>query len=177
MTGYHDRVAGIRAALARLDPATVTAAVGPAMVDQVKAASTEAQTMLRRIGTTEHDVNPQRFPDPTIRTSDDRAALDDITARVLAAMGEGNWRQCPHLRRTPAQPAQVRLPLRRVDCQRCAATWRTPPPHEDDRCDLCGSRGNESFWPIRFTITSWLVLGDMCRDCAHHILPTVGATP
>ncbi len=169
-TAYATRHREILDALGALDPAAITAAVPNHWVDQVKAAAGETRAMLHHVGRVEHALNPARF-NRAVEVRDDWAGVDDVLARILAAMGDGHWTWCPHLRRTPAQPAHVQLALRRVACNRCAGTVRRPPSEEADRCDLCGSCGNATFWPVRFALTSWLVIGDMCRGCAAEIQP------
>jgi hypothetical protein len=172
---YHERYTGIRAMLARLDPAQLAAAIGTGELDQIMAATRDAHADLRHVAQTLHDGDPGRFrPDPV--SSAGQANIDDMLARVLAAMGEGRWRFCSHMRTQPAQPAVVALPVRRVDCRPCASTVRKPPMDDSDRCDLCGSRGNVTFWPVGCALANWIVLGDMCRSCADAILPLVGGT-
>lgn len=69
------------------------------------------------------------------------------------------------------------LPVRRIDCQRCSATYRRPPADEADRCDLCGSRGITEFWPLRVAVAYWIVLGDTCQPCAHELGNPAAARP
>ena len=164
---YHDRYRSILAAVASVDPEEVRRSIGAAEIDQAAAAARDAQTMLHRVGTVEQVVYPGRFPDG-VQTGNDPGRAADLWARVMAAMADPSWSTppCTHLRRTPAQPIHVQLALRRMCCSRCASTHRRPSADEADRCDLCGSRGHVTFWPVRFAVANWLVLGDMCGDCA-----------
>ena len=102
-------------------------------------------------------------------TTVDPARVRNAASRVLAAMGVGRWRGlCSHLRTHPAQPAIVRLPVRSIDCHRCVVLLpvKPPSPDEDDRCDLCGRREVDVFYPLRLALSSWLILGDVCSTCA-----------
>jgi hypothetical protein len=172
-TEYQTRYLSIRDMLDRLDAEALAADLGlrsPALLDQFGAAARETGDMHRRLAGVLRAAEPDRYRYPR-REVGDRRVVNDVRARVLAAMGEGGWTLCPHLRRTPAQPSVVLLPLRRVCCRRCAATSCKPPPGEADRCDLCGSRGHVTFWPVCLTLGNWAVLGDMCRGCAEQVNP------
>lgn len=162
-TTYHERYTSLRNGLRQLDPATLAASVGTGLVDQVQAAGRDTQADLHRVADVARTIDPERRWSG-VQESDDQNLVTDVTARVLAAMGDGRWVFCCHLKRTPSQPATVKLPLRRVDCRRCT-TVRKPPPDEDDRCDLCGTREVATFWPVCFALSTWLVVGDICRDC------------
>jgi hypothetical protein len=72
---------------------------------------------------------------------------------------------CVHLRRGGPQPSVAALALRRHQCRLCTGTVRRPPPDEDDRCDVCGTRGHVKFTPIRVQLGTVLVVGDCCHDC------------
>lgn len=73
---------------------------------------------------------------------------------------------CIHIRRSGPQPVVVSLPLKRIDCRRCAGTLRKPPTGDADRCDLCGSRGISWFIPFVAAIGPTLIAGDVCQSCA-----------
>jgi hypothetical protein len=163
-----DYQARYRAALATLTQADAgdPAATPPDHVaDQLNAAADDTEKLFFQNVDIAGALDPTFFPGPPVERSKDRALLRDNAARVLAAMGDARFRQCVHLRRTPAQPANVRLDLHRADCNLCTGTVRLPPAGEDDRCDLCGSRGNSLFTPIMLTLGHWLVSGDVCGDC------------
>jgi hypothetical protein len=94
------------------------------------------------------------YPDRDVATELLVAALLDCT-------------QCPHLRAAKGPVASLcTLPTRRVDCARCARTVRRAPPDEDDRCDVCGSRGNVWFTQFRFALGPIVFCGDVGRCCA-----------
>jgi hypothetical protein len=162
---YQTRVAAIRGALHKINRANPIADLPSQLVDQLDAAHAEAFAQLRRFGAVEAHLESGRWTRPPV-TSDDVTRVIDTQACVMAAMGDGDWRVCVHLKRTPGQPAYVLLPVRRVDCERCIGTFRRPPDDEDDRCDLCGARGVTKFWPLRVAASYWIVLGDTCRPCA-----------
>jgi hypothetical protein len=107
-------------------------------------------------------------PDRRWRQRVDVAPSDDVKALLLAAVFDCTT-ICVHLRRGGPQPAFVRLPLRRIDCERCAGTVRRPPPDEADRCDVCGARGVVTFVPLVANHGPALVLGDACSDCADEL--------
>jgi hypothetical protein len=72
---------------------------------------------------------------------------------------------CVHLRRGGPQPAIARLPLRRVDCERCIGTlWR--PATGADECDVCERRGITVFYPFAVRLGPALLVGDACCACA-----------
>ena len=146
-----DRLRGVLSGVTRDDfPAS--------LLDQADAATRDVKTTFDRLA---------RHPRVTDEIEVDRRDAADVRARVLAAMADGHkWAWCPHLRAAPAQPTHVRMPLRRLDCARCARTGRIPPAADADRCDLCGSRGHDTFWPLGLQMTYWLIIGDICQDCA-----------
>lgn len=74
--------------------------------------------------------------------------------------------ECIHLRRGGPQPSVARLPLGRVDCQRCARTVRRPPVGSEHRCDWCGADDVTEWQPRMVQLGSMLVYGDACRRCA-----------
>ena len=94
----------------------------------------------------------------------DRLLVDG--QRVEYAPRDGLTIVCIHLRRGGPRPAFFQLPLRRVDCGRCADTIRRSLPDEADRCDVCGQRGVAIFHPFAMRMGPALVLGDGCPDCA-----------
>jgi len=98
-------------------------------------------------------------------------SVDECHARTLAAIA--GFTSCPHLRDRTASPRPVyaRMPLRRLDCERCTRTFRNPPPGEADRCDWCGKRGVIEFWPLVYTTGPMLVAGDACDDCHAGLVP------
>src|SRR5215203_5038158 len=102
------------------------------LADQLAAASTDARRWHDRLGVVLPAVDPGR-------RWYHRAAgapSDDVRAYLLAAL-LGCVTVCLHLRRGGPRPAVARLPLRRVDCERCAQTLSRPPAEDDDRCDVC----------------------------------------
>lgn len=89
----------------------------------------------------------------------------EVEAHLLA--GAADCTPCPHIRvaRGP-QPILVALPLHQAMCLRCAGTVRNPPADEDDRCDLCGSRGHAEFVPIVAQAGHIVIAGDVGPCCA-----------
>jgi hypothetical protein len=110
-------------------------------------------------------VLPILQPDRTWHQRIDADPSDTVRAYLLAATLDCTT-VCIHLRRGGPRPAFVQLPLRRVDCDRCAATIRRPPPDEADRCDVCTRRGVVTFVPFALRQGPALVIGDACPDCA-----------
>jgi hypothetical protein len=129
------------------------------LVDQMEAASMDALRLQQRTAAVLRAVDPDRGWRQAI------AALDDEQeATILAAiMG---CRPCRHLRKGGPQPAVARLPLEQLDCHACIHHWRRPPAGDDDRCDICGSHGNATFWPFSATRGLVTVAGDACKRCA-----------
>jgi hypothetical protein len=176
---YQTRYRQARRALTTLsqDPEQVLKAVNfsTAQQDQMLAAGQESRSWIDRTAHVLSTLKSDQFGNPTMHTGE-RSAYIDSTARVLAAMSDGRpWPWCPHLLKNPAQPGIIALALRRIYCQRCARTNHQPPPDESDRCDLCGSRGNSSFWPVMFTMSAYVVIGDTCRPCAEALHALAGA--
>lgn len=99
--------------------------------------------------------------------------LPDQHAYLLAALLDIS--SCSHLRKGGPQPAFGSLPLRRIDCQQCVQTRRTPPPEDGDRCDVCGTRGIDFFIPFSCATGPVLVSGDACSRCAVALLPADAA--
>jgi hypothetical protein len=131
------------------------------LADQLDAAGAEARTLHDRIGAALPVLQPDRS---WVRRIDDTPS-DDVKAYILAAVLNCTT-VCVHIRRGGPQPTFVQLPLRRVDCGRCAGTLRRPPPDEGDRCDVCGARGVVTFVPFAMRQGPALVVGDACPACA-----------
>jgi hypothetical protein len=89
----------------------------------------------------------------------------ETRAHRLAAL-LGCTTVCLYLRRGGPRPAVARLPLGRVDCERCAQTLYQPPLEDVDRCDVCTSRGITTFHPFAVRQGPLLLAGDACPDCA-----------
>jgi hypothetical protein len=153
---FADRLALARRMIARgARPASVH------LADQLQAAGREARQVHDQIGA----ALPLIAPDRTWRQRVDADPSDTLRAYLLAAVLDCTT-VCIHIRRGGPRPAFVQLPTRRVDCERCVGTVRRPPPDEDDRCDVCGSRGVVMFSPFAMRQGPALVLGDACTDCA-----------
>lgn len=88
----------------------------------------------------------------------------EVAARCIVALAE--LKRCPHLLRGGPQPAWGKLALHRIDCERCAATVRLPPPGEDDRCDWCEARGVAMFTAVAIQSGPAVLIGDACSECA-----------
>jgi hypothetical protein len=151
---------------ARLDLARALIARGAAptpvhVTDQLDAAGAEARVLHDRIGATLPLLEPDRSWFQRI----DSSPSDDVRAYILAAMLDCTT-VCVHIRRGGPQPAFVQLPLRRVDCSRCAGTIRRPSSDEADRCDVCTTRGVTTFVPFAMLQGPALVVGDACPECA-----------
>ena len=131
------------------------------LADQLGAAGAEAGALHDRIGAALPILDPRRG----WRRREEAAPSDETRAYLLAALF-GCAAVCVHLRRGGPRPAFVRLPLRRIDCERCTRTLRRPPSDEDDRCDICGARGVAIFHPFAVRLGPTLVLGDACAGCA-----------
>ncbi|MBW3578526.1 MAG: hypothetical protein KY462_12445 [Actinobacteria bacterium] len=125
------------------------------VADQTDAAAAEAFASFRRLAGLAPDLTH-------------RVPRDDARAALLAAFLD--CRVCPHIREDAPEALYVRLPLRRADCARCVRTIRRPPPDEDDRCDLCGTRGVVTFRPIALHMGPLLFTGDLCRGCARLVI-------
>lgn len=131
------------------------------LADQLLAASADTRVLHDRIGL----VMPLLEPGRQWRHLCDPAPSTDTRAHLLAAL-LGCSAACCHLRRGGPQPAIARLPLHRVDCERCVQTLRRPPLDEDDRCDVCGGRETQLFHPFAVRLGPTLIVGDACLDCA-----------
>lgn len=150
-----------RLAIARRLLARGAAPVPVHVADQLDAAGREVRMLHDRLGT----VLPLLEPHRSWRQRIDPDPSDDVRAHLLAAV-LGTEASCVHLRRGGPQPAIIRLPLRRIDCTRCAQTLRRPPAGEADRCDVCGARGVAIFHPFAMRQGPAFVMGDGCPDCA-----------
>jgi hypothetical protein len=150
-----------RLALARRLIARGAAPAPVHLADQFDAAGVEARALHDQIGA----VLPILQPDRAWHQRVDTTPSDAVRAYILAAVLDCTT-VCVHLRRGGPRPAFVQLPLRRVDCERCAVTIRRPPPGESDRCDVCGARGVVTFVPFAMRQGPSLVVGDACSDCA-----------
>jgi hypothetical protein len=131
------------------------------VVDQLDAASRETRRLHDRLVS----VLPALEPDRSWRQRLDAAPSDETRAYLLAAL-LGCVNLCVHLRRGGPRPAIVRLPLGRVDCGRCSQTMHSPPPGDDDRCDVCTAHGVTLFHPFAVRQGPLLLAGDACGDCA-----------
>lgn len=132
------------------------------VVDQLDAAAKETSGFVPVIGRGLQALQPTRGWHQRVEP-----ASDEKAAYLLAALMACLERPCVHLRRGGPQPSFARLPLRQVDCRRCAATVRRPPAEDADRCDVCGAR-QEVAWFTPFAIAAGpnLVMGDACRACS-----------
>ena len=132
------------------------------LADQLEAAGSEARTLHDRMGA----VLPILEPERQWHHRSDSSPSTDTKAFLLAAVLGSLQTVCCHLRKGGVQPAFVNLALRRIDCIRCSATIRRPPPDEADRCDVCGIRGVVTFALFALRMGSALVAGDACLVCA-----------
>jgi hypothetical protein len=130
------------------------------VLDQAQAAADESLGILLDIGQAMATIDPEREWRHTVQD----VPSADVRAHLLA--GLLGCRPCIHLRREGPQPAMAALALRKVMCMRCLGTSRRPPAGEDDRCDLCGTRGVEVFVPLTVNYGAVLVGGDVCSQCA-----------
>jgi DNA-directed RNA polymerase subunit RPC12/RpoP len=131
------------------------------IADQFAAATGEVREIADRLGTLLPILDPSR----TWRQRVDADPSDEVRAHLLAVV-LGCVTVCPHLRRGGPQVAIVRLALGRTDCVKCSATFRHPPAEDEDRCDLCGTRGIAKFWPFAMRQGPTLVSGNCCASCA-----------
>jgi hypothetical protein len=130
-------------------------------LDQLRAASAEARDQVLLTAHVVRIVEPER--DWRHRDRDPGA---EARSHMLAGLLDCMRSMCPHLRKGGPQPAYAMLPLRRLDCGRCTATRRVPPPEDDDRCDVCGARGIVRFTPFLVQAGPALIGGDACSTCA-----------
>jgi hypothetical protein len=130
------------------------------LADQLEAASRESRRLMESAAPVLQLIDPGRGWQ-TGTPSPDR---ETVAAVALTAVAGST--PCAHLRRAGPQPAFARLPLRRIDCRRCAAAWITAPAADGDRCDWCGTRGVTRFTPIWLTMGPLTVMGDACDGCA-----------
>jgi hypothetical protein len=163
---FHERLAVAREMMAkpmRMPPTWIG--------DQLAAAAAETRIVHERVGA----VLPILEPDRSWRRRDADPTAES-TAYLLAALLGCLARLCCHLRRGGGpQPAVAHLPLRRVDCLRCAGTFRRPPRQDADRCDVCGRHGVATFVPIVASRGPVTIGGDACTDCAMVLLGEVAA--
>lgn len=128
------------------------------VADQLGAAAKEARGLLNRVGDVWETVMPgTRRYDGNL----DNPGEVELAARIVAAWSEAKF--CPHLRRTPWQPATYQLPTRRVTCRRCV-TQVVRPVVAANVCDLCQEPA-EMFTPIAVQLGLALVLGDVGPCC------------
>ena len=131
------------------------------LADQLDAADREVRQIHDRL----ISVLPMIEPGRHWRQRMDADPSDEVRAYLLAAL-LGCTTICLHLRRGGPQPSVCRLPLRRVDCQRCSATLYRPHPDDDDRCDVCTASGVVTFHPLAVRQGPVLLAGDACSACA-----------
>jgi hypothetical protein len=130
--------------------------------DQYRAATKEAHTGAARLGPA---LSWPPAPDGG------RVHDGELSARVLVAL-TGCRTVCPHLKRTPLQPAVASLALRRVDClARCVSTVRRPPPEDADVCGWCGVGEVSRLSPTAIAYGALLVSGPACPSCAGVLTP------
>lgn len=141
-------------------------------LDQLRAATTSARGFLDRFGLVAGTLEPDRWGSTHPRHSDEEEAAREAWVRVLLALTGSRF--CPHLRRGGPQPATARLPLHRVDCDRCLQTSRRPPRDEADRCDWCGDRGIETFHPVALHVGPLVAIGDACHQCGTALRAAAG---
>lgn len=165
-TEYATRVAQFRRALAAVPSGR--AWLPAHLRDQLQAATRDTDRRMRQMPALLTALDPERgwHRQETWPTS---PHADEQGARTLAAIMD--FRYCPHLRRTMAQPTYARMRLRRLDCARCVRTVVHPPADEDDRCDWCGERGVTTFAALSYQWSVLLVVGNACADCAAALVP------
>lgn len=130
------------------------------LTDQMQAANAEVRSLSDRLGM----LLPVLAPDRSWHQRMDAAPSLETRAYLLAGM-LGCTTVCSHLRKGGPQPAIVRLPLGRIDCQRCVQTLRRPVTLEDE-CDLCGKPEVLTFVPFAVRQGPALIAGDVCTACA-----------
>jgi hypothetical protein len=150
-----------RLALARRLIARGSSGLPPHVADQLDAAGRETRVLHDRLMT----VLPALQPDRNWRQRLDGSPSDEVRAYLLAAL-LGCTRVCVHLRRGGPRPAIARLPLHRVDCDRCSATIYATPAEDVDRCDVCTQLGVVVFHPFAVRLGPALLAGDACPTCA-----------
>jgi hypothetical protein len=150
-----------RLALARRMVARGPLGLPTHIADQTQAAGRETKALHDRLG----EVLPLVDPGRNWRQRAELEPSDDTRTLLLAALF-GCVNVCVHLRRGGPRPAVARLPLGRLDCERCAATLYRPPAEDDDRCDVCTARGVTTFHPFAVRLGPVLLAGDVCPSCA-----------
>lgn len=127
------------------------------LLDQARAASTEARAALNDIGDIWETI------DPGIRrregTLDGDAA--EAAARILAVLPEAAL--CPHLRRGGPQPGFYRLDTRRLTCRRCHTTVVRPVVAANE-CDLCRQPA-DTFTEFAVALGAVIVMGNAGACC------------
>jgi hypothetical protein len=135
------------------------ASPAPAHVaDQVAAAAADTRGLHDRLGLMLPLLEPERHWRHRVDTSPSTTTRMYLLAALMACT-----MICPHLRGGGPQPAIARLPLHRVDCERCAQTLRRRPPDDEDRCD---ARGVAIFHLFAVHLGPTLITGDACPRCA-----------
>ena len=149
-----------RLALARRLVARGAARPPVHLADQLDAAGRDARRLHDHIGAALPILEPGRAWYHRI----DAIPSDEVRAYLLAAVLDC-VNVCVHLRRGGPRPAIARLPLRRVDCERCVQTLRRPTTAADE-CDVCQTRDVVLFSPFACRLGPAIVAGDACPDCA-----------
>jgi hypothetical protein len=132
-----------------------------AVVDQIAAASRDAAERLlgtthRRLATAKPDGGWERG---VWEKDEHPAAVGHLIAAML-----GCTETCPHLK--IGAPVIARLPMRRLDCEVCAATMPLPPRiAAEDQCDYCDARPVHRFMPVVITLGPTMFVGDACHEC------------
>src|SRR5207253_2876816 len=137
------------------------------MLDQLQAAARETEEQAGAAGVFLRLVQPDRNWRQMRRGPTDEQQVY-LTAALLGCL------PCVHLRWSGPQPVVASLPLRRLDCRRCAQALRAPPTDDGDRCDVCGDRGISWFTPFLVAVGPTLIGGDACPRCAR-VLNIAGA--
>jgi len=137
------------------------------MLDQIGAASGDAERATRSLAAAAQAVDPDRGWTLT----ENVAFSPEIRVRATAALMSVS--ACIHVRRSPAQPIFVNLRTRRADCGRCCRTVRRPVVGADI-CEWCGSAGVEVFAPQCLKLGVHVIAGDACEDCAEALTVGVG---
>lgn len=138
--------------------------------DQIGAAAKDAFAFHADVVSTLRTIDPHRRWQARSDEAPSEARAYLLAALLICA-------PCPHLRGGGPQPGIARLPLKRLDCHRCAGTFRRPPPEDDDACDLCGRHGITWFTPFVVTSGPATLTGDLCATCAGALGLPVKAQP
>lgn len=132
------------------------------IMDQLDAAARDANSVHKSFGR----LLMAELPEKNWKQLTDTPDLEQVCRLVAAGMLND---YCFHLRKNPHQPMWTRLPIHRSDCVKCLQTVVKPPVDEDDRCDWCGIRGVETFYPKSVQLGHLIVTGDACKDCHEHL--------